>query len=349
MAAKLSRVLIPGRPAGLLLLALCGAWGCRTPDLGPAAEPRADRAESPGLEGVRPVPPPRVAPLAPRPGDPLDLGPEILLPKRPPADEEVARVGDVVLRRSDAFERLLAADPKTALSAVDLLVFDVLIANHAKRYGIRVDPSRVEAKAQQEEDRLAAQVAAELPGMGIEDYVWRVLGMKLSDWRRANRLRAAQRLYQGYVIRYLGLREDRVLVRYIVHRDRAVLQGLAQRVREGADFATLARRYSEDENRRDGGLLPAFGAGFPHAVASTAMGLRKGDLSDVFARTVGGVERYFLVLCLDRFPGRNVSFEEVRAEIEKGLEERPITPIETNAYILRWRGRAESGAGGGGP
>ena len=68
-------------------------------------------------------------PRSPAPG----LGPEVLLPEADGADLEVARVGELVLRRSDAFTRLLSANPKLALSAVDLLVFDVLVAKHAQQ------------------------------------------------------------------------------------------------------------------------------------------------------------------------------------------------------------------------
>jgi hypothetical protein len=157
-----------------------------------------------------------VAPQEPRPIG--DLGPEILLPPPAAADDEVARVGNLILRKSDAYSRLLTADPKLALSAIDLLVFDVLVARHAQQFGIRVTTERVEELASAEEQQLRKQVQTELGSeMSFGDYVWRIFGMREADWRRTLRLRTAQRLYQGYVIRYLGLREDRVQVRYLVN------------------------------------------------------------------------------------------------------------------------------------
>lgn len=274
-----------------------------------------------------------------------EFGPELLLPDPGRGDDEVARVGGQVLRRSHAFARLLSADPRLALSAVDLLVFDVLVAGHAREAGIRVEPARVHALAEQEEATLREQVAAELgAGLSFDDYVWRTFGMTIGDWRQTVQLRVAQRLYHGYVIRYLAMREERVTVRYIVHKDPAVLRDLAERVRDGADFGTLALRHSEDALRRDGGLLPPFGAGFPHPVAEVALALRPGDLSAVFQRDTQNGTRHYLVYCLDRTPGRAVAFADVRDEIDADLQQRPLTPIETNAYTLRWRGALEQPA-----
>ena len=38
-----------------------------------------------------------------------------------------------------------------------------------------------------------------------------------------------------------------------------------------------------------------------------------------------------------RLPGRDVTFAEVRDEIDRDLGLKPLSPIETNAYTLRWR------------
>jgi len=270
------------------------------------------------------------------------LGPEVLLPAATAADEPVAKVGDLVLRKSHAYSRLLTADPKLALNVIDLLVFDVLVARHAEQYGIRVDAGRVEQLALAEEQQVQQQVKAEFGGeLTFGAYVWRIFGMKLEDWQQSLRLRTAQRLYQGYVIRYLGMLEDRVQVRYIVHKDPKVVQEVVEKVRSGADFATLALRWSEDSYRRDGGLLPAFGRGFPHPVAEPAFLLQKGQVSAPFQATIGGENRWFGVFCVDRFEGRDLPFAQVRAELERDLEARPLAPIETSAYTLRWRGQLE--------
>lgn len=249
-------------------------------------------------------------------------------------------MGDLVLRESHGFRSMLAADPKIALSAIDLMVFDALVARHAVEFGIAVDEVAVGAEAAREEAEYERQVRDELgPKVTLADYVWRIQGMRIEEWRRIAKLRAARRAYHGLVIRYLALRENRAQVRCIAHRDKALLEGLAQQVREGADFATLAARHGED-GLRDGGLLPTFDSSFPHPAARVAFDLQPGQLALTSAGE-GVDQRHFLVYCLQRIPGRPLPYPEVRAEIEADLKARPLTAVETNAYTLRWRAESE--------
>lgn len=321
-----------------LVLVLLGA--CAGSARSPAALPRdasTQRTAAPVAATPTPVrqDPTPVAPTT-------AFGPEVLLPRATEGDTEVARVGDVVLKKSDAFTRLQTAHPKLALDAIDLLVFDVLVAKHAQEFGIRVDAARVEELAAAEEKQVRQQVASELGAdVDLETYVWRLMGMPLRDWQSTLRIRTAQRLYQGYVIRYLALREDRVQVRFLVHKDKKVAQEVVDKVRAGADFATLALRWSEDPSRRDGGLLPAFGPGFKHPVAEVAFTLQRGEVSAPFEASFGDGKRWFAVYCLDRVPGRAVTFAAVRDEIDKDLADRPLSPLETNAYTIRWRGQSD--------
>jgi len=334
--AKLQGLLITA--AASFVLAGCAATTADTEQPGP---------EGPAAGGT---PPPSRGPVNEpvtlKPQAPVTvpgLGPEILLPATDAQDDEVARVGELVLRKSDAFTRLMTADPKLALSAVDLLVFDALVARHAEQFGIVVDPVAVEELAVAEEQRMQRQVESELgKEMDFAAYVFGMFGMRLTDWQRTLRLRTAQRLYQGYVIRYLALLEDRVQVRYLVHRDREVVDEVTEKVRAGADFATLALRWSEN-GRRDGGLLPAFGRGFPHPVADVAFTLEKGEVSEPFEKDVGDEKRWFVVYCLDRVAGRDVPFAEVRDEIDQNLVTNPLSQVETSAYALLWRGAIEAG------
>lgn len=319
---------MPGRVAALGLLAACSA----PPPVPMAPVARDASAPPPAVRQVPPVVPVRD-----------EFPPSILLPDRAAADDEVARIGDLVLRRSHAFARLMTADPKLALETVDLLVFDALVARHAEQHGIRVDTATVVARAEQQEQELLRQLRADFGAdADFGAWIWRIFGMRLSDWRAVEQIRTAQRLYQGYTLRYLALREDRVVVRYIVHSDARLLAQLAEQVKLGADFATLALRHSDDALRRDGGLLPAFGVGFQHPVADVAFGLQPGQVSPVFEREVAGEKRQFLVFCKERLAGREVPFAAVAEEIDRDLVARPLTPLEINAYMLQWRGALET-------
>lgn len=326
-----------------LLACLCACAGA--PQQAATRTAAAEAVAAPTTAAARTSPPQDPAlPQQPSPPPMPPIGPEVLLPAAGEQDAEVARVGDVVLRKSHAFTRLQTAQPKLALDAIDLVVFDVLVARHARQFGILVAPERVEQLAAAEEQQVRQQVAQELGGeFDLETYVWRLLGMRLVDWRTTLRIRTAQRLYQGYVLRYLALREDRVQVRFLVHKDEKIASEVAEKVRAGADFATLALRWSEDPTRRDGGLLPAFGRGFQHPVVDVAFTLQRGQVSAPFRAKFGDGERWFVVYCLDRTPGRDVPFASVRDEIDKDLVARPLSPLEISAYTLRWRTEATAG------
>jgi hypothetical protein len=324
----------------LIALAAAGAAGCGSAPKASAAASAAATARP--AASLPSAPAPRLLPVKPPTADP-GLGPEILLPQANAGDAVLAEVGDVAIRQSHAFARLLTANPKVALSAVDLLVFDVLVARHAQEHGIRVPLARVDELAKAEEAALREQVAEELGGqMDFAGYLWRAFGLDEADWRAALRLRCAQRLYQGYVLRYLALREDRAQVRFLAHADPGYCREVADKVRAGADFATLASKHSEDPSRRDGGLLPPFARGFQHPVAKVAFELQRGEVSAPFEASWGEGKRWFVVYCLDRTPGRDVPFALVADEIDAGLATTPISPLEASAYTLRWRGQLES-------
>lgn len=272
----------------------------------------------------------------------VGLGPEVLLPTPGASDQVVARVGELELRRSHAFAALLSANPRLALTAIDMLVVDVLVARHAQQFGITLAEAQVAERLRIEEESLRQQVQAELGSeVDFATYVWRQFGMALPDWRTTLRTTVARRLYLGYVIRYLALREDRVWVRYLVHRDRKVVEEAVAKARQGADFATLALRWSEDAYRREGGLLPPFARSFPHFAAAAAFTLEPGQVSDPLETRNGEVVRWYAVFCLERLTGRDVPFAAVREELDRDLEQKPIEEIETRAYALRWRSQVE--------
>ena len=84
--------------------------------------------------------------------------------------------------------------------------------------------------------------------------------------------------------------------------------------------------------------------GMTRALDSMSIELQAGEVSDAFEASYGGEPRWFCVYCISRRAGRELPFEAVRDEIERDLEQQPITPLETTAYTLRWR-EASAAAG----
>lgn len=273
-----------------------------------------------------------------------DYGPEFLLPDENTSDDVVATIAGRVLRKSHIYDRLLLVSPDASLEVVDLLVLDILVAEMAMAHDIRVDPAKVDGFAKAEEDRLQETIDVEFDGkLSFEEFVRSTFEMSVEEHRQLKRRQAARLFYLGYAIRYPAMLEDRVQVRFMANKDRQVLQDVVDRVSRGADFATLARRYSEDETtRRDGGLLTPFGAGFPHPITEPALRLQEGELSPIIEADVGSSVRYYLVYCLKRFDKRDVTFEEVREELDRDLVQHPVTRLEIEAFTLRYRPELES-------
>ncbi len=321
----------------LLSLVVGGLAGCAAGGPRGGSGPRnRETIDRPGR--VLPPPPAREVEvrLAARPGpgnSAQGFGPEVLDPPTPAVDGVVARVGDVEIRKSQVFDRILLDARQQARTWVDVAVGDVVVAEMARRYEIRLDVQRVEELAEEQEELLRTEV--ELTGRySLEEYVQRLFDLELDEYREAVRRNVAMVRYRGLVIRYLGLLEDRVEARYMVHGDTEVLCEVRDKVRQGADFAALAKQLSEDGSQRDGGYLAPFGRAFRHPVATTAFGLEVGAVSDPIP--MPGSERHAIVYCLRKLPRRDVPFAEVQREIEAGLDQRPITPFEQNAFVMQY-------------
>ena len=86
-----------------------------------------------------------------------------------------------------------------------------------------------------------------------------------------------------------------------------------QKIRDGADFAEMAKEYSEDAaNAESGGDLGWFGEGeFPEAFEQAAFALDPGAISDVVKSTAG----YHIIKLQEHQEGRTRPFDEVRDQI----------------------------------
>ncbi|MBB3187345.1 peptidylprolyl isomerase [Microbacter margulisiae] len=87
-------------------------------------------------------------------------------------------------------------------------------------------------------------------------------------------------------------------------------------LQKGADFATLARRFSQDRGSAvNGGILPWFGTGFMvKSFEDTAFALNKGEISKPFQTIYG----WHIMKMLDKRP--LASFAQKRTEIDRRIQ-----------------------------
>jgi hypothetical protein len=251
------------------------------------------------------------------------------------ADDEMASVGAQSIRKSQVFDRLLETDPALARALVDLCVLDAVVAEAAERFSIAVTDTEIAERVRAEEAGLRADASLDpTDEAGLAGVVAERFGLDLAAWREVLRRDVARVLLRSYAIRLLALREDRVEVRVLVHTDRALLLKLAADVRGGADFVTLVRRHSIDPSAREGGALPPIGAGMDHPLAAAAFALEPGEVSPLVS--LDGRERHAILWCVAKNRARALDFPAAKDAILRGLRERPISPFEQNAFVLRY-------------
>ncbi|MBM9511395.1 SurA N-terminal domain-containing protein [Desulfogranum marinum] len=106
-----------------------------------------------------------------------------------------------------------------------------------------------------------------------------------------------------------------------------------QLLRDGGDFATLAKEYSEGPSRESGGELGFFERGsMVPAFEEAVFSMEPGDLSDLVETSFG----YHLILVEDVQPAITKKMEDVRAEIEGLLKKQRVRGLTfqnvSNAY-----------------
>ena len=271
------------------------------------------------------------------------IDPEALLPDQDSEDDVVARVGDVAIHKRHLYEYLSLNEPAAPRQILDVITLDAQVARAARAWGVQLDEAEVAEMATEQESSLREEVLRQLAGrVSFGGYLRRQFGMGEAEYSRWLRTKIVRELYRQYVLRFAAMREDRVAVRYIVNSDPTVLEEVSRRVAQGASFATLAIRHTEDENRMDGGSLPPFGAGFDHPVAEVALELAPGELSEIFLRESQGSARYYLVYCLRRIEGRDVAFVDVAEELRRAIDEQPLSPTEFRAASMSLQAAMES-------
>jgi foldase protein PrsA len=102
---------------------------------------------------------------------------------------------------------------------------------------------------------------------------------------------------------------------------RKQIDGLLKQIRDGADFATLAKQYSEDtSSKMNGGDLPEFprGAqGIPPEFEATAFSMTNNQVSDVITIDLG----YDIIQLINKTPAKSFAFTDMLPHVDKTVAE----------------------------
>lgn len=245
---------------------------------------------------------------------------------------------------------LFLTDTEALYGALESAVRARLVRLESGRLGVTVPEQQVRAVAERivearaDEFRLDAGPDADFFGYLRERY-----GVSEDLFRTAVATRVLEEQLLARLVRFeLGARE-RVVVRVLVVDDVDEARELLESLREGANFAALARKKSLDASASRGGLFPPVPADCPHPLLVGTDGLEPGGLAEVAVVEARGRRLYRLLKLEQRLPADPRPYAERREEIERGLAERPLDPFEVIEWdrIVRARHRLEVGLGRG--
>lgn len=102
---------------------------------------------------------------------------------------------------------------------------------------------------------------------------------------------------------------------------RKKMESILQEARKGANFAELAKKYSQCPSAQQGGDLQYFTRGqMVQPFDDVAFALKPGEISDIVETQFG----YHIILLQDKKPGRQLSLDEVKDSIEEVLSDKAL-------------------------
>ena len=102
---------------------------------------------------------------------------------------------------------------------------------------------------------------------------------------------------------------------------RKKMESILQEARNGANFAELAKKYSQCPSAQQGGDLQYFTRGrMVQPFEDAAFALKPGEISDIVETEFG----YHIILLQDKKPGRQLSLDEVKDSIEEVLSDKAL-------------------------
>jgi len=114
---------------------------------------------------------------------------------------------------------------------------------------------------------------------------------------------------------------ERVRLRQVLTQTREEADAARAELAVGADFADVARRYSEDPSAPYGGAQGELArVDLPEEFAHVIFGLAPGEVSEVLEADYG----FHIFQVTARLPGRVVPFEEAEASLSEGIREERV-------------------------
>jgi parvulin-like peptidyl-prolyl isomerase len=131
----------------------------------------------------------------------------------------------------------------------------------------------------------------------------------------------------------LSTRPPTALTTNTIAAKRRLIEDLRKRILAGEDFATLAKQYSEDGSKENGGELPQFARGqMVPEFESAAFSLATNQVSDVVTSQFG----FHLIKVMEKIPAQKIAFAKAEHDIKEVLTQLKIRKLAPD-YIKKLR------------
>jgi peptidyl-prolyl cis-trans isomerase SurA len=240
---------------------------------------------------------------------------------------------------------------------VQQLIDDRLLFSEAKRLNIEVSDKEVEARIDDAEKRMGSKEKFNLAmadqRMTLKDVRERfreqIMVRKLIDQKVGGKIAITPIEVSDYYAAHINeyIVPEQIKLRNILIKpkpDTEILETLKlvkdiqDRIREGGDFAALAKIYSQGPNAAEGGMMDAVKKGdlLPE-VEKVVYNLQPGQYSTAIQTSMG----YFIFKVEEKMTQRTYSQSEVRRDIEEAIYREKsrekvkawIDSLRKNAYI----------------
>lgn len=267
----------------------------------------------------------RTRPLAPRPAP--------ATAERAEPKALLVRVGSRDIDAADLLAQWLQRDSPSLWNQLNLLIAGELARLEAERRKVEIDPLEVERRLAAHLGALRALWLERYPGQSFDAVLRDRLQMDPQRFRQRLRDETARELVSERVVRLHTLTSRRVSLSVLAAKDADTAQALAERVRQGEDFAALAKAHSIDPSAERGGRLPDLTYNQDAPLVRRAFAARVGRVDGPFV--LGG--RHVLLLVHGRLEARDGDWPEHGEEVLASLA---LDPVGESEFVA-WQVEAE--------
>lgn len=244
------------------------------------------------------------------------------------SNEVIAVVNGEKITRTDLGNFLIE---RFGTEALDIMIRRTLVFQEAEKLGVELHPKELEERVQ---EVVSFEIERYITGGGLsgEEELEREL-KKMGGTVKQLRERIAGRMRKELEVQILGekivgqtitVTEEDILKAYeekygekidarqIVVKSKKDGEEILNKIKAGADFEALARKESIDRgSAAKGGKMLPFSP--ESTIGQAVSSLPKGGVSDLIKTEYG----YHIVKIIDRIPKSDVTFEAVKAQLEK--------------------------------